>query len=240
VTRVAAFTDRHPLVGPTVYVTSVSYFVAQLAVAWVWRPPYSLVHNTISDLGNTACGEYGHAYLCSPRHAWMNAALITLGVIMALGSLLIYQEFREASTPERRGALLGFSLMALAGVGTILVGCFPENVNHAVHIVGATLAIGVGDLAIVLLGWVLTLPDRMRTYMRCWATLALGAAVCFACHRDFGIGAGTMERIAAYPETIWLISFGLYTWRMHYRRRYVVQRVLSGHSEAEHPGLRAS
>jgi hypothetical protein len=24
-----------------------------------------------------------------------------------------------------------------------------------------------------------------------------------------------MERLAAYPETIWLITFGLYVWRFH-------------------------
>jgi hypothetical membrane protein len=231
-TSVAAFTDRHPLVGPCVYVASVTYFAAQLAVAWVWRPSYSVVRNTISDLGNTACGAYGHAYVCSPRHAWMNAAFIALGVIMALGSLLIFQEFREATTGERRGAVLGFSLMAVAGIGTILVGLFPENVNHSAHIVGATLAIGVGNLAIVLLGWALTLPTRLRSFMRGWAALALGAAVCFACHRDLGIGAGTMERIAAYPETIWLILFGLYISHSHYRPRFVLRRVLAGRRDA--------
>jgi hypothetical protein len=45
--------------------------------------------------------------------------------------------------------------------------------------------------------------------------LAIAALVCFASHKYFGIGGGIMERIAAYPETIWLITFGLYIWRFH-------------------------
>jgi len=73
------------------------------------------------------------------------------------------------------------------------------------HIVGAFLAIAIGNIAILVLGGLLTLPESMRRSMLMFSSLALVALLCFAAHRSFGIGRGTMERIAAYPVTIWLI-----------------------------------
>jgi hypothetical membrane protein len=103
--------------------------------------------------------------------------------------------------------------MALAGIGSILVGFFPENQNRTMHIIGAFLALAIGNIAILVLGSVLTLPESMRRSMLVFSSLALAALLCFASHRSFGIGQGMMERVAAYPVTIWLITFGLYIWR---------------------------
>ncbi len=227
-TSVGEFTDRHPLVGPAVLISSTLYFIAQLAAAWVWNPPYSVITDTISDLGKTT----------SPRHVLMNAAFVLLGVVMSLGSLLIYQEFRRASLVQQRGAMVGFTVMGVAGVGAVLVGVFPENTSHALHLAGAVLAIGGGIVAIFVLGWVLELPERLSTFTRFWAPVAMTALVLFACHRDFGIGAGTMERIAAYPVTIWLIAFGCYMARGHVKRRYLMRRIIllgSGDPPEAHP-----
>jgi hypothetical membrane protein len=134
---------------------------------------------------------------------------------MVVGSALLYHEFTQRAPRERRTAMIGFGLMALGGLGAILVGFFPENVNSTMHIFGAFLAIGLGNVAIFALGAVLTLLESMRRSMLTFSTLSLAALVCFASHKYFGIGAGIMERLAAYPETIWLITFGLYVWRFH-------------------------
>jgi hypothetical membrane protein len=83
------------------------------------------------------------------------------------------------------------------------------------HVAGAGLAIGAGNVGIFILGAALSLPEAMRRYMLVFSTVSLTALFLFAFHQYFGIGAGTMERIAAYPETIWLITFGLFIWRFH-------------------------
>jgi hypothetical membrane protein len=132
---------------------------------------------------------------------------------MVIGSAVLYHEFTDRIPRERRAAMIGFTLMALAGLGSILVGFFPENENSSMHILGAFLAIAIGNVAILVLGGVLTLPESMRRSMLVFSSLALPALLCFASHRYFGIGRGMMERIAAYPVTIWLITFGLYIWR---------------------------
>jgi hypothetical membrane protein len=214
--RIYSFTARVPWLGPMVWISSVLYFMAQIVVGWIWKPPYSIAHNTISDLGNTRCGLYGGSTVCSPRHVVMNIAFVFLGLVMAGGSLLIYQEFANRSRSEQRAALAGFSLMAIAGLGTILVGLFPENTFGVAHGIGAGLAIGVGNIGIFVLGLVLPLRDGMRTNMLLWAGTSLVAALLFALNHDFDLGKGTMERVAAYPETVWLIRFGLYISRNHY------------------------
>lgn len=217
--RVKAFSIRYPWLGPLVWIASLQYFVAQIVVGWVWKPPYSVIANTISDLGNTTCGLYGKLQVCSPRHAVMNASFVLLGITMAVGSLLIYQEFSERGRGERVAAVVGFSGMAIAGLGTIMVGIFPENQTWNLHAVGAGLAIGVGNLAILVLGAALRLPSPLRRSMVALSLIALAALILFASHRDFGVGPGGMERIAAYPETIWLIRFGLYIAKPHFPKR---------------------
>jgi hypothetical membrane protein len=96
-----------------------------------------------------------------------------------------------------------------------LVGAFPENTVGGLHVIGAGLAIAVGTLGIFVLGLVLALPKGLRWAMRVGAPVALLALVLFATHAYLGLGAGSMERVAAYPETIWLIGFGGYMARNH-------------------------
>ena len=216
-TSAGQFRDTHPFVGPAVFISSAVYFIVQIVVAWVFTPSYNVIHNTISDLGNTSCGTYGAVTVCSPRHLLMNVTFCLLGVVMVVGSLLIYQEFTEHPKPEKIAARVGFTLMAVGGFGTILVGAFPENTISSLHILGAGLAIGGGNLCILILGVVLVLPDWLRRNMLFYSVIAGTAAVLFASHRYFGLGAGTTERIAAYPETVWLITFGLFISRNHYR-----------------------
>ncbi len=213
--------DEYPWLGPAIFTVATVYFVVQVVVAWVFIPSYSLVTNSISDLGETSCGGYGSPAICSPRWWLMNyIGFLVLGLVMLVGSALLYHEFTERAPRERRAAMFGFSLMALGGVGSILVGFFPENHNRTMHILGAFLAIAIGNVAILVLGGVLTLPESMRRSMLMFSSLALVALLCFAAHRSFGIGRGTMERIAAYPVTIWLITFGLYIWRFHPKKSH--------------------
>ena len=216
--RVNSFTDTLPWLGPLLFILSTLYFLAQVAVAWVWVPPYSFANNTISDLGNTACHGTTYSNVCSPRWPLMDTAFVFLGLVMAVGSLFIYQEFNYADKkdPKRRAAFAGFSLLALGGIGAIMVGVFPENKVGIFHAVGAGIAIVAGNLGILILGLALiSIPEGLRTFMRLVSVLALIAAICFASSQFFGLGKGTMERVAAYPMTVWLIVFGMYISRTH-------------------------
>lgn len=204
---------RYPWLGPLIYMLSLQYFVVQFIVAAAWPTYFSLASNVISDLGNTACGEYAMRYVCSPLHSTMNASFIMLGVTMALGSLFIYQEFHR-----NWGTLIGFNLMGLAGFGTIMVGLFPETTIPALHGIGAFLALGIGNLSLVVLAFAITQArTSFRAYTFVSGMLSLIALVLFALGVYLGLGQGGIERVVSYPQTIWLILFGAYMSITRYR-----------------------
>ncbi len=224
---IGRFTDRYPFVGPTAWMLAMFFFVAQVAVAYDWQSknvktgriatdhPYNFFTNTISDLGETAKFTYGNPLIWSPYHVWMNISFILLGAVMIVGSPLIYQEFSEGDRYKILIARIAFALQFLAGVGAVLVGTNPENVDYRVHILGAFFAIFVGTLGVFLLGFSLPLPGRLRRFMLWCMPVSLVAGLLFALSAYLGFGKGGMERIAAYPEVIWLISFGFYIARSH-------------------------
>lgn len=173
-----------------------------------WQIHYSLLRNTISDLGNTVCSVYDKRFVCSPVHGIMNASFIILGITMVIGSVLIYGQFRKHATNR-----VGFSFMSLAGLGTILVGLFPENSIRLLHLTGALLPFLLGNIGIILLGLSLDIPRNLRYYSIISGAIALAALALFVTHNYLGLGIGGMERIAAYPQTMWLIVFGIYASR---------------------------
>lgn len=210
--NIRTFTVHYPFVGPIVWISSVQYFVVQLVVAMAWTLPYSLTRNVISDLGNTACGTFAGRMVCSPLQSLMNASFIMLGITMMVGSILIYQEFTRS-----KGSLVGFSFMALAGLGTVVVGLFPENTVSALHVLGASLPFLVGNVGLVVLGLTLDIPRLLKIYTSASGIITLSALMLFVLHVYLGLGEGGMERLVAYPQTIWFIVFGVYISRNHFR-----------------------
>jgi hypothetical membrane protein len=212
---VNTFTDRYPLVGPAVWISSIQYFAVQLIAALAFTNHYSWRFNTISDLGNTACGPYGNRLVCSPDHGLMNASFVLLGVTIIAGSSLVYQEFKRNT-----GSLVGFSAMALSGLGSILVGLFPENTVGLLHLTGAELVFVIGNIALIVFSLALMLPKVMRIYTFLSGITALAALVLFTTRQYLSLGTGGMERFAAYPQTVWLIVFGLYISSNHMMRKH--------------------
>lgn len=212
--RLTVFADKFPLVGPLIWVLTVQYFAAQLIVAAAWLKPYSWRANTISDLGATYCGVYAGRYVCSPEHDLMNLSFLLLGLMMIFGAGLIYQEFRQS-----QASFVGFTLMSLAGFGTFVVGFIPENAIPSLHLLGAFLALCIGNISLVILGLALSdVRPAFRLYTFLSGVISLSALWLLVIHQYLGIGLGGMERLAAYPQTIWLILFGLYMTGSHYRR----------------------
>jgi hypothetical membrane protein len=211
--NIKTFKDRYPLVGPTIWIVSIHYFIIQIIVARAWEIPFSMRNNPISDLGNTACGIYNTRFVCSPKNALMNASFVTLGVIMIAGSLLIYQEFKKTAASR-----IGFSFMGIAGFGTILVGVFPENTIGFLHLLGAGLPFLIGNIGITILGLRLDLPKSLRVYTLVTGIITLTALLLLLTGMTLGIGFGGIERVTAYPQTLWLIFFGIYISSNHMRQ----------------------
>lgn len=201
------FTGRHPFIGPIMWVLALQYFVVQLIVAAAWPKPYDWANNLISDLGAVqTCGEYMGRYVCSPLSPLMNLSFIVFGITIAVGSVLIYTAFKRD-----RATRIGFFFMAFCGIATALVGLIPLDVSESWHMIVATPALLVGNLAIVILAVALR---GVRTWFRIFSYLcgfvSLLAFALFAAGNDLGIGLGNMERVISYPFTLWMMVTGAY------------------------------
>ena len=101
-------------------------------------------------------------------------------------------------------------MMATAGVGAMLVGFFPQDTVYRIHIAGADLAFLLGNVALVVFGCTLRVARWLAWYSIASGVVALVALYLFLSHNRFFLGLGGMERVVAYPQTIWLIVTGLY------------------------------
>jgi hypothetical membrane protein len=195
--------------GAIVWMLAIQFFITQAIVQAAWTTPFSLTANYISDLGNPTCAPYpagSNMYVCSPWHALMNASFIALGLIILVGAALIHRAF-----PPGRVRAVGFALLGLAGLGPILVGLFPENVNITPHTIGAAAHFVSGNLGIVVLGIAIAASRRRMPLALCSIILgAVGllATALFITGHYLGLGIGGMERVAAYPLPLWLIVAG--------------------------------
>jgi hypothetical membrane protein len=199
------YSAHYPKLGPVLYVTSIQYFAIQLFVALQWTPSYSLSHDTISDLGNTACGTWNGRYVCSPLHSLMNASFVVLGITMTLGSVLISRYFANG-----RASAAGFAAMAISGLGVIMVGFFPENSVPALHGLGAATPFVLGNVSLIILAFSFKMPAVLRVYSFLSGVMALVGLVAYASSHYLGLGEGGMERVVAYPQTVCLVVIGFY------------------------------
>jgi hypothetical membrane protein len=196
------FHHYFPWLGPVLWLCTVQNFAVVAFAARDFKGGYDWAHNHISDLGNTACGWFHGRYVCSPHHGVVNSSYIALGAAMAFGALLIYHEFRY-----NRGAIIGFSGVAFAGLGAFLVGIFPENSIHWMHLIGAGLVFVAGNLGIIVLGFSLKAPKWLQIYSVATGVIALTAVGLFITHTFLGLGYGSLEHTATDSETIWMIVF---------------------------------
>ncbi len=226
--RIKVFTDRIDWLGPTIVLLSCWYFAAQVLVAWTFRSEqapgqYNFFTNAISDLGAT--GRYQVKYpFYSPRWFWMDLSIGLLGAALLFGAVLIFTEFRFSDERrERVVAGIGFGLLALSGLGAILVACVPENLSGSrwhLHGVGTAITIVAGQLGIFVIGLLVrSIPDWLREFMIVASLIVLLSGISYALksRNAFGFGPGALERIVQYPQSLWLILFGLYISREHWR-----------------------
>ena len=109
------------------------YVLLEAVAAAAVVPAYSYARNFISDLGVPAI---------SPRAGLMNSAFYLQGILFLSGAVLI----SRSALPGKARLFVG--LAAVNAVGNILVATFTSGTG-ALHTVGAVLAIGGGNAAIL-------------------------------------------------------------------------------------------
>ncbi|GLY15661.1 hypothetical protein Kisp01_26760 [Kineosporia sp. NBRC 101677] len=182
----------------------VQFLVFHLVVQAAWERPYSWADHNISDLGNRTCAvqaEPQMRWVCSPDHGMMNESFIRLGVLAVIGLLL--------SAPLwRPGARAARGLLLAAGLGWVLVGLAPADVNENVHVLGAALIMLAGNIGLIVAGRQASDPIVRRFGLPLGA-LGLTAFTLFLSQQYLGLGMGGMERVAVFPQLAWLVLFAV-------------------------------
>jgi hypothetical membrane protein len=168
------------------------YLGAEAVTAAAWTAPaYSYRQNWISDLGASS----------SPLHALMNAAFIVRGVLFALGATL------AASSLRRTGTSVFVAFATVHAIGGMLIGLVPEDVPPPIgmlHLAGALLAIGGGNLALIAGGGALraVMPGWYRPLSSMLG--AAGLAALLALNVVAGNPPhGVVERVSVYTINAW-------------------------------------
>ena len=197
---------KYPVIGSILWlIGGTQYFIVQIIASLAWTSPkYNALNNYISDLGNVNCEVFKDGLICSPLHGLMNLSFILLGILIILGSLLIYRGF--AKKPSLTN---GIWLILISGLGFILVGLFPQDVYLRLHMIGAMFIFIAGNIGLIFLNLYSKpkIPKRINLLIFASAFMSLFAVLLL----NLLPMPGLIERIIVYPQTIWLIIYSAYT-----------------------------
>ncbi|MFF4607245.1 DUF998 domain-containing protein [Streptomyces sp. NPDC001339] len=198
---------------------AVQILVVQLVVESGWHTPYSWAQYNISDLGNVLCQIWDSTrprYVCSPLHDAMNISFVVHGALLLAGTLLT-----GACWGRSRISAGARILLAVSAGGWVLVGLVPADIDENLHVLGAMLIMGLGNLGLLCAGFAPadSLFGRLRPLTLAMAALAVLAAWMFFGQHDPGMGMGGLERIAAFALDAWILVMALAILRARARAR---------------------
>jgi len=157
-----------------------------IIIAEALHPGYSTSENYISDLG------------VGPSALIFNVSVFLLGLLTVFAAYFIQKAFDSKL----------FSLLAaIAGIGAIGVGLFPEDVGTLHVVFSLTTFLFSGIAAIV--SYKLERPPLSYLSVILGVS-SLVALTLLASGNYLGLGVGGMERLIAYPALFWAVSFGGY------------------------------
>ncbi|MDG6998278.1 MAG: DUF998 domain-containing protein [Nitrososphaerota archaeon] len=126
------------------------------------------------------------------------------GLCWLLGSYFLLRNTR------RRGIMVVY---LLPGIGVLLAILSPENVNIAIHSVGAVVAFVPGAIAVIL-SYRLIQTELKYLALILGVTSLVGVILEFGAYYSYLVqqvlGPGGTERIIVYPILVWLMIFGGY------------------------------
>lgn len=205
-----------PWVGACLWLFCFQFFIAEQIARLGWTRHYRMTRDYISDLGLVHCIGSAAGSTCASLHWVMNSSFVLQGFLIFFGAVLVPRLF-----PEGWVYRTALALFAIAGLGVLLVGLFPGDIDLRLHLLGAAANFLGGNLALILLGLAairrsVCQPVAMR--WRAWITFAAGSVGLLATlalalpdspsWAALGWYTGAVERLAAYPLPLWLTWTG--------------------------------
>ncbi len=208
-----AVLGRWVVVGAICWALGVLFFIDQGIAEAASKAPYSPVTNYISDLGVTSCGPLHlgsyHTVVCSPLHAFIDWTFVAVGLLQALGAILLFPAWPQEGRVRRNGAV-GLTLVPLAGACLAIAGFAPENVSPDVHAAAAKIGIILLNLAVLQIGISLVFVSRVAAGLSVTAAVIGFVGIVILLGASTSVPVGLSERLADYPGTAILMGLGMF------------------------------
>lgn len=166
-----------------------------LIVAEALYPGYSVSINYVSDLGAT-CPTSATCVIIQPTATIFDTSIILLGLSILVAAFFLQRAFHW--TPASL-------LIAVAGIGALGVGFFPETTG-IVHSIFSLIVFLFAGLSAIVTARFQKKPLFYFSVVLGFATLV--ALLLYVDGDYLGLGAGGMERMVVYPVLLWAIGFG--------------------------------
>lgn len=188
--------DNRKIAGLLLFVGVAQFTLTKIVLETIY-PGYLVGQQAISDLGNWG--------LAGNFAAVFSASAILLGVFIMAGAY-----FNEHGSKNRCFT----ALLAIAGVGNVVVGVVAENVIPSVHSIFALIMFASWAVAALLsykfvkspFSYVSVTLGAVSLLMLVLSLLGQRVSSSFA----LGLGMGGMERLVVYPLWLWTLGFGAY------------------------------
>lgn len=176
------------------------YVPIELIGASLSTAQYSLLHNTISDLGATTCTTIPYpsqgVLVCSPAHILINGSTVLFGLAMTVGAFLLRPWLPRGATMTT-----AVVLWSIVGVSSVGAGLTPLDQMINLHALVATPGIVLSGVAMVLTG--IALARTWRSPVWWWLvaagaiSTAAGTLLLVRLEVQWG---GLIERVALWPS----------------------------------------
>lgn len=187
--------DRKRTAG-LLFVIGVTEYILAIIISEAIHPGYSVGQQYLSDLGDWSL--VGNSALI------FNTSVILYGLFVIAGAYFIWRGFRNV--------LFG-SLLAINGVGSVVIGMVAQNISPTVHSDFALVAFITAASSAVVSHKFMKSP-LSQTSVILGAVSFLAIVLFVLGHRSsvafMGIGVGGMERFIIYPTLLWMLGFGAY------------------------------
>lgn len=188
-------------IGLTLWLAQPVYLLVELLATGLSRAPYSLLHNTISDLGATTCTTIPYPAedvpVCSPLHTVVNASFVVFGLAMAVGAVLLRRVL-----PRGRTTTAAVVAWVIAGASSIGSGLTPLDQMLTLHALVSAPGIVLSGAAMVLTGAAVIRSRRSGAWwLIVMGALSAAAGLLMLVRLEVQWG-GLIERLALWPSFV--------------------------------------
>lgn len=175
-------------------------FAVGLTLAEIEYPGYDMSENFISNLGDWSDS------LAATSAYLFNGSIILLGASILVTSWFLFRSIVDRVFPI---------VIALAGIGAIGVGVFPEGEGNPlrlqiIHTIFSFIAFFFSALSALVAFRIVRAPLNYLSVLLGLASLVALGFFATGIGDYAGLGIGGMERMVVWPVLTWAIAFGGY------------------------------